>query len=57
MLIIHKPSLGSYEVPHKIEPDRFSRFDVYRTQTNKPTNRQEKYNKDFTYLYLLRIKV
>ena len=33
--IIHKPSLGSLEVPQKIGPDRFSRFDVYWIQTDK----------------------
>ena len=36
-LIIHKPSLGSREIPQKFGPDRFSRFDVYWIQTNKQT--------------------
>jgi len=35
ILIIHKPSLGSREVPQKFGPDRFSRFDVYWIQTNR----------------------
>ena len=39
ILIIHKPSLGSCEVPQKCGPDRFSRFDVYLIQTDKQTNR------------------
>ena len=34
ILIIHKPFLGSREVPHKFGPDQFSRFDVYWTQTD-----------------------
>ena len=42
--IIHKPSLGSREIPQKkIGPDRFSRFDAYWIQTNKhPEKRQKK---------------
>ena len=38
ILIIHKPSLWSRDVPQKIWPDRFSRFDVYWIQTNKQTD-------------------
>ena len=36
ILIIYKPSLGTWKVPH----DRFSRFYVYWIQTNKQTNKQ-----------------
>ena len=35
ILIIHKPSLGPREVPHKIRAPRFSHFDVYWIQTDK----------------------
>ena len=35
ILIIHKPFLGSRDVPQKFGPDRFSRFDVYWIQTNR----------------------
>ena len=35
-LIIHKPSLGSREIP-QFGPDRLSRFDVYCIQTNRQT--------------------
>ena len=34
ILMIHKPSLESLDVPQKFGPDRFSRFDVYRIQTD-----------------------
>ena len=43
ILIIHKPSLGSREIPQKIGPDRVSRFDVYWIQTDKQTNKQAKF--------------
>ena len=43
ILIIHKPSLWSRDVPQKNGPDRFSRFDVYWIQTNKETDRQAKF--------------
>ena len=43
ILMIHKPSLESLDVPKKFGPDRFSRFDVYWIQTNKQTNRQAKF--------------
>ena len=39
ILTIHKHSLGSCEVPQKVWARWFSRFDVYRLQTN----RQAKY--------------
>ena len=42
-LTIHKPSLGPCEVPQKFGPDRFSRFDVYRLQTNKQTSNIDVY--------------
>jgi len=67
--IIHKPSLGSLDVPQKFGPDRFSSFDVYwiqtdrqttfigykqtDRQTDKQTNRQAK----FIYRFLLIIKI
>jgi len=35
ILIIHKPSLVSCEVPQKWVPDRFSRSDVYLDTTRK----------------------
>ena len=40
--IIHKPSLGSREVPQKFGPDRYSRFDVFfgYKQKNRQTNKQ-----------------
>ena len=41
--IIHKPSLWSRDVPQKIGPDRFSRFDVYWIQTNKQTDKSNLY--------------
>ena len=34
-MIIHKPFLGSRDVPQKFGPDRLGRFDVYWIQTNK----------------------
>ena len=43
ILIIHKPSLGSLDVPQKIGPDRFSRFDFYWIQTDRQTDRQAKF--------------
>ena len=43
ILIIHKPSLWSRDVPQKNGPDRFSHFDVYWIQTNKQTDRQAKF--------------
>ena len=46
--IILKPSMWSRDVTQKFEPDRFSRFDVYWTQTNKQTDRQAK----FIYRYI-----
>ena len=42
-ILIHKPSLGSLDVPDKFVPDRFSRFDVYQFQTNKQTSKQSIY--------------
>ena len=36
--IIHKPFLGSRQVPQKIGPDRFRRFDVYLIKTDKQMN-------------------
>ena len=44
-LIIHKPFLGWGHVRShtKFGPDRFSRFDVYWTQTDGHPNRQVKY--------------
>ena len=42
-MIIHNPSLSSFQDPQKIELDRFSRFDVIRLQTNKQKPRQAKY--------------
>ena len=41
ILINHKPSLGSCEVP--CGPDRFSRFEVYWIQADTQTDRQAKY--------------
>ena len=40
---MHKPSLGSCEVPHKIWSYRFCRFDVYWIQTDRQINRQATY--------------
>jgi len=40
ILIIHKPSLGSFEVPQKFWTDRFSGFYVYRSKTNKQTHKK-----------------
>ena len=40
ILIIHKPSLWSRDVPQKFGSDRFSRFDVYWIQTNKQTDKK-----------------
>ena len=37
ILIIHNPSLGSCEVPHKIWAQLAQSFDVYWMQTNKQT--------------------
>ena len=34
ILSIHKPSLGSCEVPKKSGPDQFSFFESYWSQTN-----------------------
>ena len=39
ILTIHKPSLGSCEVPQKFGPDRFSRFVVYRIRKDKQTSK------------------
>jgi len=33
----HEPSLGSWELPYNIRPERFSRFDVYWIQTDRRT--------------------
>ena len=41
ILIIHKPSLGSCEVPQKCWPNRFGCFCVYWIQTNKQTNNKQ----------------
>ena len=39
ILIIHKPSLGSCEIPQKkFEPNRYSRLTVYWIQTNRHPN-------------------
>ena len=38
--MIHKFFLGSREIPQKFGPNRFSRFDINRIQTNKQTNKQ-----------------
>ena len=35
IFFIHKPSLGSRDVPKKIGPDQFNCFDVYWIHTNK----------------------
>ena len=48
MFIIHKPSLWSRDVPHKIRDDRLSRVDVYwskqtDTQTPKQTDKPNLY--------------
>ena len=45
ILIIHKPSLGSYEVPHKIWARSVQFFNVYWIQTNRQTPRQAKYRR------------
>ena len=37
---IHKPSLGSFEVPQKFWTDLFSGFYVYRSKTNKQTHKK-----------------
>ena len=49
ILIIHKPSLWSRDVPQKIGPDRFSRFDVYWIQTNKQTPKHQNIQAKFIY--------
>ena len=42
--IVHKPSLGSCEIPQKFWPDRFSRFDVIGYKwTDRQPNRQLKF--------------
>ena len=47
--IIHKPSLGSLDVPQKFGPDRFSRFDVYWIQTDRQTDKQTNRQAKFIY--------
>ena len=43
IFMVLKPSQGSCEVPYKIGPDRFCRFDVFRIQTYRQTPRQAEY--------------
>jgi len=50
IFIIHKPSLWSRDVPQKFGPDRFSRFDVYWTQTDRQTDRQT--NRQTSQIYM-----
>ena len=40
---IHKPSLGSCEVPTKFGPHRFSHFNTYWIQTDKHTDKESIY--------------
>ena len=42
-LIIHKPLCTHVRSHIKFKPDRFSRFDVYWIQTNRQTDRQDKF--------------
>jgi len=54
ILIIYKPSLGTCEVPQKIGPDRFTRFDVYWIQTDKQSIYiYIDYDRSLTSLFLL----
>jgi len=48
--IIHKLSLGSREVPQKMGPDRFSRFDIHWIQTNRHPDKQSILKKDSLFL-------
>ena len=47
ILSIHKPSLGHLRSHKKCGPNRYSRFDVYRLQTNRQTDKQSIHFKNF----------
>ena len=47
--MIHKPSLGSCDVPQKNWTHQFSSFDVYWIQRNRQTDRQA------TFIYRLQL--
>ena len=51
ILIIHKPALGTCEVPHKIWANQFWRFDVYWIPTNKHPDMKSIYIQDESSFY------